>query len=143
MPSTITRSPGCRPSLMIQSEPMRSATFTATHAHLIVLADDGQLIAALHVGNRPLRHQQRAGARFDGRPDLRILARPQHIAGIGKLGGNANRPGLHINLPVGKSDFPLMRKQAAVGTAQGPAPGVLCGALSCMNRMYSCSLIAT
>src|SRR5262249_47699185 len=90
--------------------PIRADLFAGLYradADFVVRADDGDEIAALHVGHGALRHQQRIGD--GGQQSTYVDKHPgdqQHLR-VGELADDADRAGLHIHLVVleSKSSF--------------------------------------
>ena len=69
--------------------------------HHFVRADDAELRAALEIGDRTLRHEQRALDRLGVRRDAAVLAGPQQLLRIGKDRADAHRARGRIDLPIG------------------------------------------
>ena len=76
-------SPGFRP---FSNDPhrVRCVRHLDGRIHLVVIANDGDLITALQLGDGTLRNEQRASLHAGDRADATVLAGPQDFPGFGK-----------------------------------------------------------
>src|SRR6266849_8685048 len=91
------------------------ADLNRTDAHLVLVIHCRDLIAALQLRDRALRHKQRVLLDSDGRANFAIPAGAQNISRIRKKPGDPNCARALIDLAVGKIDRPLMPIGGAVG----------------------------
>ena len=91
--------------------PLRADTladFDHTDVHLVVAADDGELVGALYFNDRALRHEKGVGARIGGGADAAELAGPQNIPGVGKRGSDANAASGDVDLTISVENMALL-----------------------------------
>src|SRR5690242_10118650 len=94
------------------------ADFNRTNTHFVVVANNGDLIAALQLRHGALWHHQRVVFRARDRADAAKLSRTKHVAGIRKHARESNRARLRIDLPIGEEKTSLLRIRRAVGENQ-------------------------
>src|SRR5690349_16690255 len=94
------------------------ADFYRTNTYLVVVANDGDLIAALQLRHSALRHHERVVLHARDRPDAAKLSRTKHVAGIGKHAREPNRARLRIDLPIREQKSSLLGIRRAVGEQQ-------------------------
>src|SRR5260370_23880528 len=78
-------------------------------AHLIAAVHDGNLVAALQLGNGPLRDQEGARIHSGPRPDSGIYSGAQDVTGVCKEPGDAYRSSRGIYLARRAVDSPFAR----------------------------------
>src|SRR5215470_8271252 len=66
----------------------------------LVAPDHRHLMDPLHVLHRALGNQQGVLPDLDDRADLRVLARPQHVAGVREHAAREDRAGGHVDLAI-------------------------------------------
>src|SRR5690348_8193785 len=94
------------------------ADFNRTNTHLVVVANDGDLITALQLRHGALRYHQRVVLRARDRANAAKLSRTKNVAGIRKHAREPNRARLRIDLPIGEEKPSLFRIRRAVGENQ-------------------------
>src|SRR5271165_4214750 len=87
----------------------------ATLGNLVCVIHHPDKISALQFLDRPLRNKERAGAILNFEPRLRVLARPEDIAGVWEKCADPNRAGFWIHLPVCRKEAPFVRMHLAIG----------------------------
>ena len=99
-------------------DPQRAHALTdldGAEVDLVLAVHDGDLVAALQLGDGALRHEERALSLAGHRPHPAILARAQHIAGVREQAGRPDRPRLHIHLAVRDEELAFLRIGRAIG----------------------------
>src|SRR6202171_48082 len=81
---------------------------------LAVGADHADLVGALKLVDRPLRHEEGALPRLDRGPHLRVLTRSEDVPGVREGTLNGHRAGPHVHLAVSDDHRPTVRVDAAV-----------------------------
>ena len=79
---------------MIQSPSTCSADLHRAERDLVVRSDDRDLIRALDLLHRALRHEERAAHGLRGGSDLGVQAGPEHGVGVREQRLHQDRPGL-------------------------------------------------
>ena len=139
---------GCSPFSTIQRLPTRPPSVTVLTATMLSGVGDAQLKAALELGHRALRHQQRVLPHGGLRAHAAVLAGAQDVAGIGEDRADADRAHLRIDLAIDGEHRPAMRiRVPSASSSVSPPPA--CHSLAARQRRadrsamarYSCSLI--
>src|SRR5215813_4181964 len=83
--------------------------------HLVVRAHNGDLVAALQLRDRSLRHEDRAFLHVHGDPHLGVLAGPKHVAGVREGSGELDGAGLGVDLAAHEDRLAVMGEDRTVG----------------------------
>ena len=94
--------------------PLDRADLDDLDRHLVVGADDGDLVASLQLADRPLRNEDCSLPEVDGDTDLGVLAGPQQVFRIRERSRELDRAGLHVHLAADEERLPAMRENRAV-----------------------------
>src|SRR6266436_104431 len=113
------------------------AHLNRSDAHLVLVVHCRDLIAALQLRDRALRHKQRVLLDSEDRANFAIPAGAQNISRIRKKPGDPNCTRALIDLAVGKIDRPLMPIGGAVGQNKFEAHALVCSLARGLRRKPS------
>ncbi len=108
-PSATTCSPGLSPSSMTQSVSTRGPTLTLRNATLLSRADHRDAVQVLQFLHGALRNEQRAGLGVEEHARAPVLARPQHVVGVGEIQLHAERAGGAVDGALDRPDRARVR----------------------------------
>src|SRR6185295_6343919 len=103
------------------------AELDRSELHLPVGPDHRHPVTALQLRHRSLGDEQGVLTDREGGSDLRELARPEDVLGVGKEPPDGHRAGLHVHLPVRSRRIARVRVDAAVLQHQLEGRGPLGG----------------
>ena len=92
--------------------------FHRPDAHLVVRADDCDLVTSLQFAHGFLRHEQRAAPDFRRRPQPSKLAGAKEVLRIGKGANDLNTACAYVHLAIRKQASPFVRIDGAVSQNQ-------------------------
>src|ERR1700731_892197 len=84
------------------------------NADFVLAPHNRNLVTALELCHRALRHKKCTLLQPDNRANFSIAARPQNVPRIGKQSGDPNCPGPHIDLTVCKVERTFVRINGGV-----------------------------
>src|SRR5207245_2523385 len=116
------------------NDPQRAhalADLDGAEVDLVLAVHDGDLVAALQLGDGALRHEQRALPLAGHRAHAAILARTQYSSGVREQSGQPDRTRLRIHLAVRDEELAFMRIRGPVDQYQLQFEALLCRATLC------------